>query len=268
MLLVIDAGNTNTVFALFDNEEQIGLWRISTNVQRTCDEYAVFLKPLMIQTGVNPTAVTDAIIGSVVPDLNFNLIKLCHEHFFCEPLIVGSPQVQTGIKVDIDRPEELGADRLVNTVAGVAKYDTPLLIIDFGTATTFDVIDAQGTYCGGAIAPGINLSLRALYMAAAKLPSVAVARPPSVIAKNTVTAIQSGIFWGYVGLIEGLISRMKEEFGAPMTVVATGGLAPLFTETIDAIDHADHDLTLRGLYLISEKNKEVKAYPPKAVTTA
>ncbi len=269
MLLVIDAGNTNTIFALFDGQKQTGLWRMSTDVQRTCDEYAVFLKPLMIQAGVNPAVVTDAIIGSVVPDLNFNLIKLCREYFFCDPLLVGSKEVETGIKIDIDRPEELGADRLINAVAGVAKYKTPLLIIDFGTATTFDVIDFDGTYCGGAIAPGINLSLRALHMAAAKLPSVAVERPPQVIAKGTVSAIQSGIFWGYVGLIEGLLSRIKQEFGAPMTVIATGGLALLFTDSIPEIDHLDDDLTLSGLALIFEHNqKAMVGYPPKAVTTA
>jgi type III pantothenate kinase len=210
----------------------------------------------MIQTGFNPAAVTDAIIGSVVPDLNFNLIKLCRDYFSCDPLIVGAPSVKTGIKIAIDRPEELGADRLINAVAGVARYKKPLLIIDFGTATTFDVIDENGTYCGGAIAPGINLSLRALHMAAAKLPSVAVARPPSVIAKGTVSAIQSGIFWGYVGLIEGLITRTKEEFGAPMTVVATGGLATLFTDSIPMIDHVDNDLTLSGLALIFERNQD------------
>lgn len=268
MLLVVDAGNTNTIFALFDDMEQIGLWRISTNVQRTCDEYAVFLKPLMMQTGVNPSSVTDTIIGSVVPDLNFNLIKLCAEHFSCEPLCVGGSDVKTGMKVDIDNPEELGADRLINSVAGVDKYGPSLLIIDFGTATTFDMIDENSVYCGGAIAPGINLSLRALYMAAAKLPSVAVARPPKVVAKNTVNAIQSGIFWGYVGLIEGLVKRMKVEVGKEMTVVATGGLAPLFTDTIDVIDHADNDLTLKGLALIFEKNKKNAAKIQNASMTA
>ncbi|MGE0108330.1 MAG: type III pantothenate kinase [Bdellovibrionales bacterium] len=256
MLLVIDAGNTNTVFALFDGRDQKGLWRISTNAQRTCDEYAVFLKPLMMQTGVNPAAVTDAIIGSVVPDLNFNLIKLCVEHFSCEPLCVGNKNVETGVQIDIDRPEELGADRLINAAAGIEKYGASLMVIDFGTATTFDLINKEGIYCGGAIAPGINLSLRALHMAAAKLPSVAIEKPPRAVAKNTITAIQSGVFWGYVGLVEGLIRRMKDEMNEDMTVVATGGLAPLFTETIKEIDYADNNLTLQGLALIFEKNKQ------------
>ncbi|HAX90683.1 MAG TPA: type III pantothenate kinase [Rhodospirillaceae bacterium] len=256
MLLAIDAGNTNTVFALFDGTTQIGVWRAVTNVQRTSDEYAVFLKTLMAQIGVESSTVTDAILGSVVPDVNFNLVRLCRDHFDCEPLIIGSPDVVTGIKVCIDRPEELGADRLINAVAGVSLYKTPLLIVDFGTATTFDVIDADGTYRGGAIAPGVNLSLRALHLAAAKLPSVAVAKPAKVIATGTVTAIQSGIFWGYVGMVEGLISRIKAEFGAPMTVVATGGLSKLFIDAIPSLDEVNTDLTLRGLALIFERNRK------------
>lgn len=259
MLLAIDAGNTNTVFALFDGPTQIGLWRAVTNVQRTSDEHAVFLQTLMAQAGVQPSDISDAIIGSVVPNMNFNLIKLCREHFDCEPMIVGAPGVETGIKIQIDRPEELGSDRLINAVAGVALFKTPLLIIDFGTATTFDVIDGDGTYCGGAIAPGVNLSLRALHMAAAKLPSVAVARPPKVIATGTVSAIQSGVFWGYVGMIEGLIARTKAEFGHPMTVVATGGLAKLFIDSIPSIDEINTDLTLKGLSLIYERNRKKTA---------
>lgn len=256
MLLTIDAGNTNTVFALFDGKKQVGLWRSTTQAERTVDEYAAFLKIMMIQACIDPKEVTDAIIGSVVPDTNFNLMKLCRDHFDCEPLFIGAPNVKTGIKIDIDRPEELGADRLINAVAGANLYDTPLLIVDFGTATTFDVIDENGHYCGGAISPGVNLSIRALHMAAAKLPSVAVARPPSVIAKNTVDAIQSGVFWGYVGMIEGLINRMKEEFNVPMKVVATGGLARLFDNAISSIDETNMDLTLHGLYLIHQMNKK------------
>ena len=256
MLLTIDSGNTNTVFAIFDGKELKGLWRSTTNAQRTVDEYAAFLKMMMMQADLDPKDVTDAIIGSVVPDTNFNLLKLCHDHFDCEPLFIGAPNVKTGIKVDIDRPEELGADRLINAVAGKDLYNTPLLIIDFGTATTFDVLDEKGTYCGGAIAPGVNLSIRALHMAAAKLPSVAVARPANVIGKDTVSAIQSGVFWGYVGMIEGLISRMKDEFDMPMKVVATGGLSRLFTHAIESIDETNMDLTLHGLYLIHQMNKK------------
>ncbi len=259
MLLAIDAGNTNIVFALFEGEKQIAVWRAATNVQRTADEFAVFLKESMEQKGCKPADVTDAIIGSVVPDVNFNLLRLCREHFGCEPLMIGVSGLETGLKVKIDRPEELGADRIINAVAGKTFFKPPLLIIDFGTATTFDVIDAEGTYCGGCIAPGVSLSIRALHMAAAKLPSVAVARPPKVIATGTVTAIQSGIYWGYVGLIEGLIARTKAEFGAPMTVVATGGLASLMSGDIPSIDTVDADLTLRGLSLIFKKNQKAKA---------
>lgn len=255
MLLAIDAGNTNTVFALFDGATQIGLWRAETDPQRTSDEHAVFLKTLMSYAGIVPSGVTAAILGSVVPDMNFNLIKLCRDHFGCDPLMVGAANVKTGIKVQIDRPEELGADRLINAVAAVHLYNKPLIIIDFGTATTFDVVDADGTYCGGCIAPGVNLSLRALHMAAAKLPSVAVARPPKAIATNTITAIQSGVYWGYVGMIEGLIARTKAEFGAPMTVIATGGLSKLFIDSIPSIDEINTDLTLRGLSLIYEMNR-------------
>lgn len=256
MLLAIDAGNTNIVFSLFEGGEPVKTWRMTTNVQRTHDEFAVFLKEAMRQEGLDPAAVTDAIVGSVVPDINFSLMKLCRDHLGCEPLMIGAPGVETGLEIRIDRPEELGADRIINAVAGKKYYDGPLLIIDFGTATTFDVIDAQGAYCGGCIAPGVNLSLRALHLAAAKLPSVAVARPPKVIATGTVTAIQSGIFWGYVGLIEGLIVRTKAEFGAPMKVIATGGLASLMAPSIPAIEHVDANLTLKGLSILFDMNKD------------
>ncbi len=256
MLLAIDVGNTNTVFALFDGAKQVGAWRSVTNAQRTADEYAVFLKTLMQDAGLDPKQVTAAILGSVVPDANFFLTKLCRNHFNCDALVVSANGLDIGIKIKLDRPEEVGADRLINAVAGAATFKPPLLIIDFGTATTFDVVDADGNYCGGAIAPGINLSLQALHMAAAKLPRVAVARPKKVIGTGTVEAIQSGVFWGYVGLIDGLITRIKEEFGQPMTVIATGGLASLFREAIPAIQHQDADLTFRGLQLIYERNRK------------
>jgi len=258
MLLAIDAGNTNTVFALFDGAALAGVWRTTTNEQHTTDEYAVFLKTLMAEAGITPREVTAAILASVVPYANIHLINLCRKHFNCEPLVVGSPDVSLGIAVKVDRPEEVGADRLVNAVSGNASHKPPLLIIDFGTATTFDVVDANGDYCGGAIAPGINLSLHALHMAAAKLPRVGVAKPRKVIGTNTVEAIKSGTFWGYAGLIEGLIERIRTEFGAPMTVIATGGLAPLFAGAIPAIEHIDAELTLRGLQIIYEKNKNRK----------
>lgn len=256
MLLAIDAGNTNTVFALFDGPKMAGMWRATTQAQRTTDEYAVFLKTMMEEAGLEQSKVSSAIMGSVVPDANHQLIRLCKKLFNCEPLIVGAPGVELGIKALIDRPEEVGADRLINAIAGITTYKPPLLILDFGTATTFDVVDTDGNYRGGAIAPGINLSLQALHMAAAKLPRVGVAKPQKVIGTNTVEAIKSGTFWGYVSLIEGMIGRIKNEYGQPMTVIATGGLAPLFKDAIPSIEHLDTDLTLRGLYTIHERNKK------------
>ena len=180
MLLAIDVGNTNTVFALFIDGTMLGSWRSVTQAQRTSDEYAVFLRTLIQEKNIEFHGVQAVIIGSVVPEANFNLIRLCREHFNCEPLMVGSPQVETGIKILLDQPEEIGADRIINAVGSVLVYKPPLLIIDFGTATTFDVVNADGNYVGGAIAPGINLSLQALHMAAAKLPALR-SNPPSAL---------------------------------------------------------------------------------------
>lgn len=254
MLLAIDSGNTNIVFAVFDGMQVRGEWRSSTTAERTADEYGVWLTQLMSIEGLGRDAVDAAIIATVVPATLFSLKTLCRKYFHCEPLVVGEPSVELGLAVLLDRPEEVGADRLVNAVAAHRCYNGPLIIIDFGTATTFDVVDAQGNYCGGAIAPGPNLSLEALHLAAAKLPRVAIGRPRAVIGKATVPAMQSGVFWGYIGLIEGLVQRIQEEFGAPMTVVATGGLAPLFKDATKVIHHIDPDLTLRGLLEIQQRN--------------
>ena len=254
MLLAIDSGNTNIVFALFDGEQVRGEWRSSTDTNRTADEFGVWLTQLMAMEGLNRHDVDACIIASVVPAVVFSLKTLCRRYFGCEALVVGDEGVKLGIEIDLDRPEEVGADRLVNAVAAHKYYEGSLIVIDFGTATTFDVVDGNGTYCGGAIAPGINLTLEALHMAAAKLPRVAIGRPRTVIGKATVPAMRSGIFWGYCGLIEGLVTRIKKEFGAPMTVLATGGLAPLFMEAIDVIQHLDPDLTLRGLLAIHRLN--------------
>lgn len=254
MLLVIDSGNTNIVFAIYDGEEVKGEWRSSTRADRTADEYGVWLSQLMTYQGIDPLAVNAAIIASVVPANVFTLKTLCRRYFRVEPLVVGEPSVDLGLNICMDRPEEVGADRLVNAVAAHNKYPGPLIIIDFGTATTFDVVDGEGNYHGGCICPGINLSLEALHMAAAQLPRVAVGRPSQVIGKATVPAMKSGIYWGYIGLIEGLAKRISEEFGQPMTVVATGGLAPLFVEATDVIKYLDQDLTLRGLLEIYRRN--------------
>ena len=254
MLLAIDSGNTNIVFAVYDGDQLRGEWRASTDAERTADELGVWLTQLLAIEGLSARDVDAAIIASVVPAMVFNLKTLCRRYFRCEPLVVGDEGVNLGIAVKLDRPEEVGADRLVNAVAAHHCYQGPMIVIDFGTATTFDVVDGEGNYCGGAIAPGINLSLEALHMAAAKLPRVAIGRPKQVIGKATVPAMQAGIFWGYVGLIEGLVKRIQEEFGRPMLVIATGGLAPLFLEATDAIHKLDPDLTLRGLRLIHRRN--------------
>jgi len=249
MLLAIDCGNTNIVFALYDGDSKRGAWRISTDVRRTADEYAVWLTELMRLQAIDRGEVTRAILASVVPDVNFNLITLVERYFSCTPLQIDH-RLKMPINVKLDHPEEVGADRLVNALAGFRIYGGPLIVVDFGTATTFDVIDRSGAYIGGVICPGINLSLEALYMAAAKLPGISIERPDRVIGRNTISAMQSGIFWGYVGLIEGLITRIKTEYGAAMKVVATGGLAALFQASTPVIEEVDEDITLRGLVLI------------------
>ena len=254
MLLAIDSGNTNIVFAVYDGDILRGEWRASTDSERTADELGVWLTQLLSIEGLNRLDITSAIVASVVPAMVFSLKTLCRRYFRCEPLVVGDEGVNLGLSILLDRPEEVGADRLVNAVAAHKCYKGPLIVIDFGTATTFDVVDATGNYCGGAIAPGINLSLEALHAAAAKLPRVAIGRPKQVIGRATVPAMQSGIFWGYVGLIEGLVRRIKEEFGAEMLVVATGGLAPLFADATKVINALDADLTLRGLLEIHRRN--------------
>ncbi|BAE51576.1 type III pantothenate kinase [Paramagnetospirillum magneticum] len=254
MLLAIDSGNTNIVFAVYDGDTLRGEWRASTDSERTADELGVWLTQLLTIEGLNRLDISAAIIASVVPAMVFGLKTLCRRYFKCEPLVVGDEGVDLGLSILLDRPEEVGADRLVNAVAAHKYYKGPLIVIDFGTATTFDVVDADGNYCGGAISPGINLSLEALHMAAAKLPRVAIGRPRQVIGRATVPAMQSGIFWGYVGLIEGLVKRIKEEFGSDMLVLATGGLAPLFAEATKVINALDADLTLRGLLEIHRRN--------------
>ena len=246
LLLAIDVGNTNTVFALYRARDALGQWRISTIRERTADEYAAALTQLMMLKGYSHRDVGAAVISSVVPQAVNPLKSMCREFFDCTPRVVGEDLAVT-IPVVIDNPREVGADRLVNAVAAHARYGGPLIVLDFGTATTFDVIDEEGRYCGGVIATGINLSLEALHRAAAKLPRIAVERPERVIGTSTVSAMQSGVFWGYVSMIEGIVTRIKSEFGAEMKVIATGGLAGLFAGATDAIEHVDRDLTMAGL---------------------
>jgi type III pantothenate kinase len=240
---------------VWQGDQLKGAWRAATDPKRTADEYVVWLDHLLALESLSRRDLDGAIMASVVPEANFNLMTLCRRYCNSEPLVVGEPGVVLGAKALVDRPEEVGADRLVNTVAAHDRYQTPLIVVDFGTATTFDVVDGDGNYCGGVIAPGINLSLTALHMAAAKLPSVRIRRTDHVIGKDTVACMQSGLFWGYVGLVEGLVMRIKQEFGQPMGVIATGGLAPLFDGAIAAIEHTDPNLTLWGLRLVYERNR-------------
>lgn len=255
MLLAIDAGNTNTEFAIMKGEEILGSWRISTDAQRTADEYAVWLIQLMSLSSLDRSAVSGAIIACVVPESLFNLRGLCDKYFGTRPMVVGDPNLDLGITADIERPSEIGADRLVTALAAREKFGNDLIVIDFGTATTFDVVNEKGDFAGGVIAPGINLSIKALYMAAAKLPRVDIRPTQSVIARSTVPAMQSGVFWGYIAMIEGLVARMRAELDRPVTVVATGGLATMFAGATSVIDHIDKTLILSGLSLIYQRNK-------------
>lgn len=256
MLLAIDSGNTNTVFAVFGEDGEIkGEWRASTTSNRTSDEYGVWLLRLMELADLKPEDITASIIATVVPANLRSLRILCEKYFKSEAMVIGDAGVKLGVEIKIENAHEVGADRLVNAVAANEKYGGPLICVDFGTATTFDIIDQDGNYAGGVIAPGINLSLEALHMAAAKLPRVAVERPEKVIGQGTVSAMQSGIYWGYVSMIEGMVARIREEFRADMDVVATGGLAVMFSEATRIINWTDKDLTLRGLYLIHKNNQ-------------
>ncbi|MFC0408172.1 type III pantothenate kinase [Roseomonas elaeocarpi] len=253
MLLAIDAGNTNVVFAVHDGAEWRGRWRIATRDDRTSDEYGVWLMALFQHVGLSPRAIKRCSIGTVVPAALYNLRRLSREWFDCEPLIARA-NVDWGFEIKVDRPKEVGADRLLNALAAHQHYGGPLVVVDFGTATTFDVVDGAGAYLGGVIAPGITLSIEALHRAAARLPRIGIGRPQAVIGRDTVPAMQSGIYWGYVGLIEGIVARIKAEFGGEMKVVATGGLAPLFAEGTTVIERTDPDITLEGLRLLADRN--------------
>ncbi|MEZ5756977.1 MAG: type III pantothenate kinase [Emcibacteraceae bacterium] len=258
MLLAIDAGNTNIVFALHDDDRIIHKWRISSANSRTADEYMVWLSQLLKFENLDASVITGAIIATVVPQTLFPLQLLCRRYFRCEAMVVGDAKVKLDVNVKLPNPEEVGADRLVNAVAAQKKYGGPMIIIDFGTATTFDVIDDKGDYYGGVIAPGVNLSVEALSMAAAKLPRVAVEKPEKVIGNSTISAIQSGIFYGYLSMIEGMVARITAEFGGPMKVLATGGLAPLFSDASNIIEYVDQELTTYGLFEIYSANIDKK----------
>lgn len=252
MLLAVDSGNTNTVFGLHDGSKWRAIWRLSTDPTRTADEYAATLHALFELEECALKDVDGCVISTVVPQSIFHFRNLSRRHFGFEPVIV-QDLAGLGVPIRLDNPREVGADRLVNALAAYAEYGGPLIIIDSGTATTFDVIGADGAFEGGVIAPGINLSLKALHEAAAKLPRIAIVPPPSAIGRNTVHAMQSGVYWGYVELIEGMVRRIRAEYDAPLRVVATGGVVSLFEKRSKAIDIFDHDLTLKGLLAVHER---------------
>ncbi|MFD1611393.1 type III pantothenate kinase [Sphingomonas tabacisoli] len=257
MLLAVDAGNTNVVFALVDGGDIRARWRIATDPRRTGDEYAVWLTALLGLEGLDRKAVDKVIISTVVPRALHNLEVLSTKYFGVDPLIAGRDPVGWGMDLDVDEPQNLGADRAVNAIAAHALHPGDLVIVDFGTASTFDWVDYRGAYKGGIIAPGINLSLDALVNAAAKLPRIAIEAPAtdSVIGRNTVDQMNIGIYWGYVAMIEGLVARMKTEIGRPAKVIATGGLAVLFEQHTNVFDAIEPDLTLRGLAMLAERVK-------------
>jgi len=253
MLLVVDAGNTNVVFAIHDGAHWAGIWRIATDAQRTSDEYAVWLMTLMGHSRIAMADVQTAVIGTVGPAALYHLRRLCRDWFNVEPLIARST-LDWGFDIRVDAPSDVGADRLLNALAAYKLFGQALVIIDFGTATTFDVVGDDGAYLGGAIAPGINLSIEALHQAAARLPRIGMGRPKAVIGRGTVPAMQSGIYWGYVGLLEGMVARIQREMGKKLKIVATGGLAPLFSEGTAIFDRVEPDLTLDGLRMLAARN--------------
>ena len=255
MLLAADVGNTNVVFALFEGQDIRARWRIATDPRRTGDEYAVWLLQLLQIEGIAREAVTQVIVSTVVPRALHNLEVLASKYFGVEALVAGEGRAAWDFEIDVEEPGSLGADRAVNAIAAHAKYPGDLIVVDFGTATTFDVVDFNGAYKGGIIAPGINLSLDALVNNTAKLPRIAIEAPSSesVIGRNTEDQMLIGIFWGYVAMMEGLIAKLRAEIGRPAKVVATGGLAILFDEHTDIFDAVDADLTLIGLAILAER---------------
>ena len=256
MLLCIDCGNTNTVFSIWDGSRFLVTWRTSTEHQRTADQYHVWLSTLMRLHGIE-ARVTEVIISSTVPRVVFNLRVLCDRYFDCRPLVVGKPDCALPVPPRVELGVRPGPDRLANAAGAFDRHGGDCVVVDFGTATNFDVVAEDGAYIGGVIAPGVNLSLEALHQGAAALPHVDISRPETVIGTNTVACIQSGVFWGYIGLIEGLISRIKAEYGRPMTVIGTGGLAPLFAQGEALFDLVEDDLTIHGLTVIHKYNKDL-----------
>lgn len=255
MLLVIDVGNTNIVLGMYNGDELAHNWRVSTDKSKTTDEYAVLVGSLFTLAGIRLSDVGSVIISSVVPTMTGVLESLARQFFGKDPLVVG-PGIKTGMKIHYDNPREVGADRIVNAVAAYEKYRSPLIIVDFGTATTFDYVNGKGEYCGGAIAPGLMISMEALFQKTSKLPRVEFLMPPSVIARNTVSSMQAGIFFGYVGLVDEIVGRMKGESREEARVVATGGLAGLIAPASRTIEKVEDYLTLEGLRILYQRNRE------------
>ena len=255
MLLAIDCGNTNTVFSIWDGERFIATWRTSTEWQRTADQYYVWLSTLMKFQKIE-AVIDEVIVSSTVPRVVFNLRVLADRYFNCRPLVVGKPDCKLPHEPRVDAGTQVGPDRLVNTAGAFDRHGGNLIVVDFVTATTFDVVDADGAYVGGVIGPGVNISLEALHMAAAALPHVDISKPQRVVGTNTVACMQSGVFWGYIGLVREICDRIKAERDQPMKVVATGGLAPLFQQSEPLFDAFEDDLTIHGLTVIHQYNKD------------
>ncbi|SFD01645.1 pantothenate kinase [Bacillus sp. OV322] len=255
MIFVLDVGNTNTVLGVYDDETLKHHWRIETNRHKTEDEYGMIIKSLLEHEELSFEEFDGIIISSVVPPIMFALERMCKKYFRIKPIVVG-PGMKTGLDIKYENPREVGADRIVNAVAGIQEYGSPLIIVDFGTATTYCYINEEKQYMGGAIAPGIGISTEALYSKAAKLPRIEIARPDDIIGKNTVSAMQAGILFGYVGQVEGIVARIKEQSPNSPTVIATGGLAGLIASESDVIDIVDPFLTLKGLQLIYKRNRD------------